>query len=131
MLKYFFASIVALCMSSALYAQSPQDTTVYSNPDVQPAFPGGIEKFNKFLAYRVAYPLADRRNGVQGTVYISFIVEIDGSLSNIKPVASPSKTLEEESLKAVKSSPKWMPAAVQGKPVRASYTIPVVFSLGG
>jgi TonB family protein len=94
-----------------------------------PAFPGGIEKFYYYLSKNMHYPKKARRGGVQGKVYISFVVEKDGSLSEIKVVSGLSRETDNEAVRLIKSCPKWMPGIQNGQPVRAAYTAAVPFQI--
>jgi len=100
--------------------------------DVQevPSFPGGLRSFGKFLEKTITYPAYERDRGVMGKVYTTFIVEKDGSLSNLHTLYTPSVGLSEEALRVMRLSPKWVPGKAQGKPVRVQYTLPINFSLG-
>jgi TonB family protein len=102
---------------------------VYTVVETQPKFPGGIEKFLQLLAASIKYPKVDRDNNVQGRVVVQFVVEKDGSLTDIKAVRSPSAAMGEEAVRAVSTLPKWIPAIQSGRPVRAQFTIPVNFTL--
>ncbi|MFD2148467.1 energy transducer TonB [Mucilaginibacter antarcticus] len=109
---------------------APVDTSqVYSQVSVQPSFPGGIAAFGKFIGNTVIYPAGDRENGTSGKVIVSFVVEKDGSLSNLDAVRGPSETLKAEAVRVLKLSPKWQPGTQADKPVRVSYTVPIAFTL--
>lgn len=97
---------------------------------VEPTPRGGLDKFYQFLAVNLRYPAEDWKNSVQGKVFIQFIVERDGSLSDFTVVRSPSKTLAEEAIRVLQLSPKWIPAFQNGKPVRTQFTLPITFNLG-
>ena len=93
---------------------------------VQPEYPGGIVEFLKFVDSKI-----DRKNIEQGAkgnlkAYVSFIVERDGSLSEIKVLRDPGFGLGAEVIKAIKKSPKWKPGQLEGKDVRSTYNVPVV-----
>ncbi len=109
---------------------SDNPNAVYSAVDVNPEFPDGEPGFGKFLQKNIRYPLDDKKNKVQGKVYATFVVEKDGSLTDIKIVRTPSPTLGEEVLRVMKLSPKWIPGKLKGEPARVQYTVPVNFSLG-
>jgi protein TonB len=141
-LQHLMASVFALMLVLPAMAQNSkislpnkpklpaqQKNGVYSVTDDQPAFPGGMKNFMKFLSQNVTYPKVDRENNVQGRVVAQFVVEKDGSLTKIKTFRSPSKAMADEAIRVLKRSPKWKPGKVKGKAVRAMYTIPVSFSL--
>jgi len=96
---------------------------------VNPAFEKGVPDFIKYLSGEIHYPDADRKNDVQGRVIVTFIVEKDGSVSDVKVLRSPDKTLADEALRVVSASPPWHPGLEYGLPVRVQYTVPIAFSL--
>ena len=105
------------------------DTTIYTMVDVAPNFPGGITAFSEFLARNIKYPAIDIENKITGKVFVIFIVEADGSLSNIKAVRAPSETLKAEAIRVLSGSPKWKPGRTNGNAVRVQFTVPVNFEL--
>lgn len=105
------------------------DNNVYESVETEPAFPGGIQEFYNFLSKTIKYPAEMREKKVQGKVYVQFVVEEDGSLSDIKAIRGPGSGSEEEAVKAISLSPKWNPGIQNGKTVRVQYTVPVNFAL--
>lgn len=116
-------------VSSAVPKIAPQDA-IYNMVDKQPSFPGGLEAFGKFLSNTIHYPQSDREAGRSGRVIATFIVERDGSLTDIKIVRTPSVSMGDESVRVLLRSPKWNPGIKDGKAVRVSYTVPISFTLG-
>lgn len=106
-----------------------QDTTVYFAVDELPEFPGGPKGLMTFLGENVTYPKSESDAGVQGRVIVSFVVELDGSLSNAKVVRGISTALDEEAIAVVKKMPNWTPAKQDGVIVRSKYTLPIQFRL--
>jgi periplasmic protein TonB len=103
---------------------------IYSTVDVMPTFKGGdINKFREWVQKKTKYPEEATINGIQGKVYITFIVEPDGNISNVKVAKGVDPLLDNEALKAVKSSPKWSPGKLRGMTVRVSYIIMLDFLL--
>ncbi|MDB5111536.1 MAG: TonB family protein [Mucilaginibacter sp.] len=102
---------------------------VYESVENEPAFPGGIQKFYDYLGKAIRYPAVDRENNVTGKVFVQFVVERDGSLTDVKALRGPSQTLSDEAVRAVKASPKWTPGVQNGRKVRVQYTVPVNFTL--
>jgi TonB family protein len=100
------------------------------NVELAPEYQGGQKALNKFLGSRLRYPVRARENKVQGKVYIGFIVEKNGSLSDFKVVRGIGGGCDEEAIRVLKLSPIWKPAYANGKPVRTSYTLPITFQLG-
>ncbi len=106
------------------------DNTVFSAVEINPEYPGGEAAFGKFLQKNIKYPAMAKENNIQGKVYITFVVERDGSLTDIKIVRDPGSGLGDEAERVLKISPHWKPGIQNGKPVRVQYTVPVNFSLG-
>jgi len=88
-----------------------------------------FEKFRSFIGKNMKFPDEAKKNGTEGTVYVSFIVEKDGSVSNVKVERSASPSLDQEAIRVVQSSPKWQPGKQKGEFVRVIFTFPIVFSL--
>ncbi len=112
-------------------AQVVEDNTVYSFVSMEnpPAYPGGIEKFYKFLGDNIKYPPMAQENNIQGNVFVSFTVEKDGSLTDIKIDRKLGYGTDEEAVRVLKLSRRWNPGMQNGKPVRVKYNIPIKFSL--
>lgn len=108
-----------------------EDNTVYSFVSMEnpPAYPGGIEKFYKFLGDNIKYPPMAAENNIQGNVFVSFTVEKDGSLTDIKIDRKLGYGTDEEAVRVLKLSKRWNPGMQNGKPVRVKYNIPIKFSL--
>ena len=100
-------------------------------PEEMPSFPGGVMALMEFLQKNVKYPVEAQKKGVQGRVLVSFVVEKDGSLSEIKTVKSVDPLLDEEAMRVVKSMPNWTPGKQKGKAVRVKYNVPISFKLTG
>jgi len=94
-----------------------------------PEFPGGDMKRNKFLSQNIHYPMEAAKNGYQGTVYISFIIDSGGSVTDIKLLRGSGGGLNEEALRVVRMMPKWKPGTRKGKPVRVLFNMPIYFKL--
>jgi len=110
---------------------SADKNMVFTAVEHEPEFPGGLTAFYDFLSRTIRYPAVDREAKVQGKALITFIVEEDGSLSNIKVLRGPSQTIINESIRAISLSPNWNPGTQNGKKVRVQYTVPVSFTLAG
>ena len=95
-----------------------------------PEFPGGQNAMLAYLQQEIVYPQVAISNGIQGTVLLEFVVEMDGSISNIKPLVSLYPACDEEAIRVVKAMPKWKPGKQMGKPARVYFNIPISFSLG-
>lgn len=107
------------------------DAKVYSfvSIDKLPSFKGGMSEFYAYLQKSVRYPKEAQNNNVQGKVFLSFVVEKDGTLNNVKVERSLGSGTDEEAVRLLEESPKWIPGTVDGKPVRVKYNIPISFSL--
>lgn len=106
------------------------DEEVYTEVDEQPEFPGGVQSLMRFLAKNVKYPKGAMRNGVEGRVITNFIVNKDGSISDIIIKEGVNKQLDDEAVRVVSKMPKWKPAKNNGEIVRMNFTLPVIFRLG-
>lgn len=111
----------------------PQDTTktemVYDMPEQMPQFPGGAEAMERFISEHIKYPPTAKEKRIQGKVYVQFIVEKDGSLTDIKIRRGAHQLLDDEAIRVIKLMPKWKPGSMRGKIVRVRYTIPITFAL--
>ncbi|SHE65478.1 energy transducer TonB [Pedobacter caeni] len=112
-------------------ATVPEKNKIYpafsTNP--QPQFPGGPDRFIEFIKANMVYPAVAAEANVQGKVYLEFVVEADGSITNIKTVRKVGGGTDEEAIRLLKLSQKWIPGSVAGKPVRTSYVIDIKFML--
>jgi protein TonB len=96
----------------------------------KPKFQGGDEyTFTKWVAERLVYPEIAKENGVQGRVMLTFRVNTDGSVSDVKVIRGVDASLDKEAVRVVSSSPKWTPGKQRNKPVRVIYQFPVIFQL--
>ncbi len=119
----------AVQVAQAANDQNPQEEKIYTVVDKMPSFPGGDEARIKFYHENVKYPEEARQNGISGTVFISFIVEKDGKITDIKLLRGTHELLDAEGLRVVKLMPKWNPGKQDGKAVRVQYNIPIYFKL--
>ena len=104
-------------------------TKVFDVVEEMPSFPGGQGALMQHLASNIKYPVVAQENGVQGRVIVSFVVERDGSISDVKVARSVDPSLDREAQRVVKSMPRWSPGKQNGSTVRVKYTVPVVFRL--
>jgi TonB family protein len=100
------------------------------NVELAPEYQGGQKALGKFLGSRLRYPVRARENKIQGKVYIGFVIEKNGSLSDFKVIRGIGGGCDEEAIRVLKLSPLWKPGYSNGKPVRTSYTLPITFQLG-
>jgi protein TonB len=95
-----------------------------------PGFGGGdSNKFREFISKNLRYPEIAAENGIQGRVFVAFVVEADGRVSNVRVVRGVDPALDREAVRVVETSPKWKPGMQRGKPVRVSFTFPIIFVL--
>ena len=104
-----------------------EDTKVFDVVEQMPSFPGG--NVMAWLSQNLKYPVIAAENGVQGRVVVQFVVEKDGSVSDVHAVKKVDPSLDKEAERVVKSMPKWIPGKQNGSPVRVKYTLPVTFKL--
>jgi len=127
-LPAFLFMAFCLIISKSTFAQQAQkDTTVYTVVETMPQYPGGEDALMKYLAINISYPQAAKDKGIQGTVYVSFIVEKNGNISNVKILRGIGSGCDEEVIRVVKDMPEWKPGTQNGKPVRVQYNLPVKF----
>ncbi len=102
---------------------------IFQIVEEMPAYPGGDQKLMEYVAKNIKYPQIARETGIQGRVFVGFVVEPDGSVSNVKVLRGIGGGCDEEAMRVVKSMPKWKPGKQRGKAVRVSYMLPVNFKL--
>ena len=104
-------------------------TSVDTTRQIAAQFPGGDSVLHKFYAETMQYPSYALEHKVEGTVYVSFNVEEDGTLTHLKIVETPHKTLCDEALRIVKLMPKWKPATRHDKPISSGVRLPIIFKI--
>lgn len=116
--------------SSVKSREAGQDSKVYSYEklDKIPQYPGGINEFRNFLAKEIRYPASALKRKTQGVVFVNFIVEKDGKLSNIRVDRKVGGGLDEEAIRVVQSSKDWTPGSLNGEPVRSKFVTPIKFT---
>ena len=102
---------------------------VFDVVEEMPSFPGGNAALMNFLNNNIKYPVVAQENGVQGRVIIGFVVERDGSITDVKVMRSVDPSLDREAQRVVKAMPKWKPGKQNGSAVRVKFTVPVTFKL--
>jgi protein TonB len=95
----------------------------------QPEFPGGMSALMKFLGDNIKYPVIAQENGIQGRVITNFVVERDGSITDVNVVRGQDPSLDKEAVRVIQTMPRWKPGQQRGKAVRVRFTLPVVFRL--
>lgn len=128
-LKVALMMLVLLFSFMTSTAQTKKNDMVFDVVEVMPQFPGGQIAMLQYLMKNIKYPEQAVKEGFQGRVTVRFIVEKDGSISDVKPVLSVHPLLNKEAVRVVKSMPKWTPGKQNGKPVRVRFNLPVMFKL--
>ena len=106
-----------------------EETKVFDVVEQMPSFPGGPSALMQYLNSNIKYPVVAEENGVQGRVVCTFVVEKDGSITDVRVVKSVDPSLDKEAMRVVKGMPKWIPGKQNGSAVRVKYTVPVTFRL--
>ncbi len=109
--------------------EEEEETEVFFIVEDMPEFPGGELALRKWIANEIKYPVIAQENGIQGKVYVTFVVGKDGSVSNATVARGVDPSLDKEALRVVNALPKWKPGKQRGKPVNVSYTVPINFVL--
>jgi TonB family protein len=114
----------------ALSADSVHSGKIFSYADQMPTFPGGEDALMNYLHAHIRYPTVARENGIKGTVIVQFIVDKDGSLSDVHTLGTlKGGGLEEESIAVVKNMPEWIPGSEKGVKVNVQYALPIRYVL--
>ena len=106
-----------------------EETKVFDVVEQMPSFPGGQGALMQWLASNIKYPVVAEENGVQGRVVCTFVVERDGSITDVKVVRGVDPSLDKEAVRVLKQMPSWIPGKQNGSAVRVKYTVPVTFKL--
>ena len=128
-LKVALMILVLLFSFTTSTAQTKKNDMAYDVVEVMPQYPGGQIAMLKYIMENIKYPKQIMEEGIQGRVTVSFIVEKDGRVSNVRLLRSVQPSLDKEAIRVVKSMPKWTPGKQNGKPVRVRFNLPVMFKL--
>jgi len=109
--------------------EEEKEDEIFQVVEQDPEFPGGVEALYKFVQQNIKYPQLAKENNITGRVFVQFVVEKDGSVSNVRAARDIGGGCGAEAVRVVKSMPKWKPGKQRGKAVRAAYTLPVNFNL--
>jgi protein TonB len=135
--------LLLFIVCSLVYAQHPKsqdkitsssinytDSTIYDVFDVPPSYPGGLDSLYAFINRTIKYPPESNESGNQGKTFVSFIVNKDGTICDVKIIKTyVNKYLDAEAIRIVKLMSKWIPGEISGKKVRTRFVLPVVFKL--
>ena len=107
-----------------------EEDTPIIKAEKMPTFQGGdLMKFREWVQKRLRYPQIAQENGISGRVTLTFVIETDGTLTNIEVMQSPDRSLSEEAIRVLNTSPKWEPGKQRNQPVRVRFTLPVAFQI--
>ncbi|MCR4602079.1 MAG: TonB family protein [Prevotella sp.] len=109
--------------------QRQEETKVFEVVEQMPQFPGGDAALVQYLSSHIKYPVVAEENGIQGRVICTFVVERNGSITNVRVVKSVDPSLDKEAVRVLKGMPNWVPGKQDGSAVRVKYTVPVTFRL--
>lgn len=113
----------------AMEEEESDDAPVFFIVEDMPEFPGGEEALRKYIAQSVKYPVIAQENGIQGRVYVSFVVNTKGKVTDVKIARGVDPNLDKEAIRVVNAMPAWKPGKQRGKAVKVSYTVPINFVL--
>lgn len=133
MKKLILMSLMAVFCLTTVNAQeivaSEEDQKKYEVVEEMPEFPGGMEALIKYLSTNIKYPKDAVKQKIQGRVLVTFVVDTDGSIKDVKVAKAVYPSIDKESVRVVKKMPKWTPGKKDGCPVRVQYTLPIAFHL--
>ena len=128
--------LIGIAIPSLFYAQDKQNGNAVQGKDaeyafeqleVKPEYPNGNEGLGKYLSENIKYPKKALKNGVSGKVFVQFVIDKTGKVTNVVAVRGVEKSLDKEAVRVIKSMPKWKPGMKDGQPVKVKYTIPINF----
>lgn len=107
------------------------EAEIFTVVEESPSFPGGDEARIRFLTENIKYPQIARESSIQGTVYVTFVVEKNGNVTDVRVLRGIGGGCDEEAVRVIKAMPKWNPGKQRGKPVRVQFNMPIKFTLAG
>ena len=128
--------LIGIVVPSFFYAQDRQNGNAVQGKDaeyafeqleVKPEYSNGNEGLGKYLSENIKYPKKALKNGVSGKVFVQFVIDKTGKVTNVVAVRGVEKSLDKEAVRVIKSMPKWKPGMKDGQPVKVKYTIPINF----
>ena len=128
--------LIGIVVPSFFYAQDKQKGNAVQGSDaeyafeqleVKPEFPNGNEGLAKYLSDNIKYPKKALKNSITGKVFVQFVIDKTGKVTNVVAVRGVEKSLDKEAVRVIKSMPKWKPGMKDGQPVKVKYTIPINF----
>ncbi|MEP2024780.1 MAG: energy transducer TonB [Reichenbachiella sp.] len=118
-----------ISLTLALPSLAQEGDTIYSLADEQPTYPGGMSAFFKYIQTNLQYPEAAKAAGVEGRVFVEYVIEKNGSISGTKILKSLNGECDKEALRLISNSIKWNPGKIDGKAVRVKMALPLNFKL--
>jgi protein TonB len=109
--------------------EQPQQAEIFTVVEEQPGYPGGEESRIRYLQENIKYPEEAKELGIQGKVFVTFVVEVDGAISDVRVLRGIGGGCDEEAIRVVRSMPKWVPGKQRGVPVRVQFNLPIKFTL--
>ncbi|MBK6965185.1 MAG: energy transducer TonB [Bacteroidales bacterium] len=107
------------------------EAEIFTVVEESPSFPGGDEARIRFLTENIKYPQIARESSISGTVYVTFVVEKNGNVTDVRVLRGIGGGCDEEAVRVIKAMPKWSPGKQRGKPVRVQFNMPIKFTLAG
>ena len=129
LLFFTFALLITFVSSATSRNYYDESDPVYRDEEQKPEFPGGDKELFKYVQATIKYPTEAYEQKIEGRVIVQFVVEKDGSISNVKVVRHVHPLLDEEAVRVIENMPKWEPGRQRGKAVRVKYTVPVSFKV--
>ena len=125
-----FSEDIEIVQNIEVVEEVVEDDAPFIIAEEMPTFQGGdLMKFRSWVQGKLKYPQIAQENGISGKVTLTFVIERDGSLTNIQVMQSPDRSLADEAVRVLQSSPKWTPGKQRNSPVRVRYTLPVEFRI--
>jgi protein TonB len=110
-------------------AVTEDENKIFTAVEQEPTPAGGIGKFYEYLGKNIRYPAVAKENNIQGKVFLTFVVEKDGSITDVKVLRGLGSGCDEEAMRVLRAAPKWKPGIQNGRPVRVQYQVPISFAL--
>lgn len=125
-----FAEDVEIIQQVAVEEETVEDDTPFVRVEQMPSFMGGdLMKFRNWVQSKVRFPQIAQENNISGRVLLMFVIERDGTLTNIQVLQTPDSSLSDEAIRVLKTSPKWTPGKQRNQAVRVKYTLPIDFRI--
>lgn len=128
-LMSMMAAVCLMTASAQKTVVSQSNQNVYDVVEQMPEYPGGMEAMIEFLYTNIKYPEDAIKQNIGGRVMVMFVIEPDGSVTNVRVAKKVFPSLDAEAVRVVKTMPKWKPGKEKGRAVRVNFTIPVIFSI--